>query len=154
MEKALHVAECSECELRDEATPEADLQLAFLYNTYGVIKMQHGETSAAESWFRQVKELRQRHLNDADVLVIGVTMNLVLLLLNQMRLNEAIATLAKCREAIALAKNIPVRLESGIDDLLAEAHLFSGNYDEAWNFIQRSIEMTRQSVPEESQGSG
>lgn len=153
MEKALNMARCAEQQLRGD-NAEAVLQRATLYNTYGVVALQHGDHDAAEKWFRQTKALRECHMSGAHVLVVGATLNLVLLLLNQMRAQEAIEELTQKREAINRDETLPVRYRSGVDDFLAEAHLFLGHYDTAWECLQRSIAMTRETVPLESQGSG
>ncbi|KAH6973791.1 hypothetical protein BKA56DRAFT_106799 [Ilyonectria sp. MPI-CAGE-AT-0026] len=153
MEKALNMAKCAEQQLRGD-NAETALQRAILYNTYGVVALQHGDFDAAETWFRKTKSLRECHLSSAHVLVVGVTLNLILLLLNQMRAQEAVEELTQKGEAIDQDETLPVRYRSDVDDFLAEAHLLLSHYDTAWECLQRSIAMTRETVPLESQGSG
>ncbi|KAF4447328.1 TPR-like protein [Fusarium austroafricanum] len=153
MDKALTLARCAEQQLKGNSA-ETTLQRASLYNTYGVVALQHGEFDAAETWFRETQTLRERHLTTSHALVVGVTLNLVLLLLNQMRPEDAVGELKKRDEEIKQDLTLPIRYRSGVDDFLAEAYLFLGHYDIAWECLQRSIAMTRETLPLESQGSG
>ncbi|KAJ8133572.1 hypothetical protein O1611_g62 [Lasiodiplodia mahajangana] len=139
MEKALVLARCAEQQVQGNGA-EADLQRGALYNTYGVVALQHGNHGEAETWFRRTKLLRERHMSNTHVLVI--------------RAQDVIDELTQMRKAIDENETLPIRDRSAVDDFLAEAHLFLGNYDTAWMHLQRSISMTRDSVPLESQGSG
>ena len=153
MKLAQSLAEDAE-PLCDAATDRGKVQLSYLYNTYGVVQLQHQNIDSAETWFKQVYDIRRRHLGDLDINTVAVRLNFILVLLDKKRYEEAMTDLNALRELLPSMPELPVRMASGVFDFLSVACFRSGDFDDAWSHIQTSIKMTEQSVPPISQGSG
>lgn len=153
MASAYSLAEHAE-PLCDPATKKGQVQLSYLYNTYGVVELQHHNLHLAENWFQKVYAIRKQHLGELDINTVAVRMNSVLVLLDQKRYHDAIQDLDRLRNLLPSMPDLPVRMSSGVYDYLGVACFRLGKPDEAWNHIQQSIEMTKETVPLFSQGSG
>lgn len=153
MAKALSLAQEAEI-LCDVNTKEGKKQLSYLYNTYGVVKLQHDDLSSAKQWFQRAYDIRKEHLGEFDVNTVAVKFNFVLVLLNEKRYTEAIDDLKPLRNLVLNKPDLPTRIASSVYDFLCIACMHLAKLDEAWDYIQISIDMTKDSVPLYSQGSG
>lgn len=138
----------------DSITEKGKVQLSYLYNTYGVIDMQHEDLESAKTWFQRAFHIRKEYLGECDVNTVAVKMNLVLVLLNEKRYTEARDELAPLMSQMSTMSQLPTRITSGVFDFLSIVSIQMGKFNEAWDYIQKSIDMTRDTVPHYSQGSG
>lgn len=153
MKSAQSLAEHAES-LCDPTTEKGQVQLSYLHNTYGVVRLQHRNLESAENWFRKVYDIRKKYLGETDINTVAVMLNFILVLLDQKRYHDAIGDLKPLRNLLPTMPDLPPRMASGVYDFLSIACFQLGRLDEAWEHIQQSIEMTRETVPPYSQGSG
>ena len=153
MKSAQSLAEHAES-LCDPTTKRGQVQLSYLQNTYGVVRLHHRDFESAENWFRRVYDIRKKYLGENDINTVAVKLNLILVLLDQKRYQDAIEDLKPLRSLLSTMSDVPPRMASGVYDFLSVACFRLGRLDEAWEHIRRSIDMTKDTVPLYSPGSG
>lgn len=154
MRKALGLAQDTEA-FCDAQTRDGLVKRSYLYNTYGVVKLQHQDNVAAGEWFQKAYQIRRQHLGETDANTVAVRGNLMLVLLGEERYSEIVDTLTPVRDLLTTAlSHIPIRMTSTIFDQLAMAFFYLGRYDEAWDHIQESVRLSKDTQPMYSQGSG
>lgn len=154
MRKAFDLAADTEAYC-DPQTRDGQVKLSYIYNTYGVVKLQHQDNVAAGQWFQKAYQIRRQHLGELDVNSVAARGNSMLVLLNQQRYNEIADTLTPVRDLLkTILSHLPIRMTCTIFDQLAMAFFFLGRYDEAWDHIQESVRLSKDTLPVYSQGSG
>lgn len=139
----------------DRQTRDGQLKLSYLHNTYGVVNLQHQDNVAAGEWFQKAYQIRRQYLGELDVNTVAVRGNFMLVLLNEQRYSEIVDTLTPARDLLTTTlSHLPTRMTCTIFDQLAMAFFFLGKYDEAWDHMQESIRLSKDTLPMYSQGSG
>ncbi len=154
MATALKMAQMAEsaCDL---TTNDGRLQVAYLYNTYGVVALQHKDDRAAWDWFQKCLDIRMEFPGETNVNTVAVRGNQMLVLLNEKRFAQVVETLLPFRNRLDTGMaHIPARVKTGMFDQLSMAYMGLGQLDEAWTHLQISMDMSKQSnLPMLSQGS-
>jgi hypothetical protein len=154
MATALSLAQLAEpfCDLN---TNEGRLQASYLYNTYGVISLQHKDDKAAWDWFQKCLDIRTEILGEYEVNTCAVRGNQTFVLLNEKKYEEVVQRLLPFRDrAFTTMADVPVRVKTPIFDQLAMAYLSLEQFDEAWTHLQISMDLSKQdNLPMHSQGS-
>ena len=139
-------------------TPEIEsyqVKLSYIFNTYGVVKLQHQDNDAAKEWFQRTYQIRKQYLGELDVNTVAVRGNIMMVLMNEHRYQEIVETLLPVRDLVpSTLSHLPIRLAATIFDQLAIAFMNLGRYDEAWQHMQKSVKMSKDTSGIYSQPSG
>lgn len=154
MAKALKLAQVVEsfCDLN---TNHGRLQVSYLYNTYGVVALQHKDDKAAWDWFQKCLDIRMELLGEYEVNTCAVRGNQTFVLLNEKRYDQVVQRLLPFRDrAFTVMADLPIRVKTPIFDQLAMAYMSLGQFDEAWTHLEVSMGLSKEdNLPMLSQGS-
>lgn len=140
--------------LCDIVTKQGAVNMSYIYNSYGVVEMQHENYIVARNWFDKVYEIRQEHLGSGDLNTVGPQLNILLILLYDGKYQEALDRLPLVEELFSKVPDPGDRLLSLIPEVRSTSYMHLGRLNEAWDELQVSIEMTKYRVKLYSQGSG
>lgn len=137
----------------DISTAQGQVDLSYIYNSYGIIGFQHNHIEESFNWFKKAHQLRVDNLPPTDENIYHVEMNMCFVLRAMRQYKEALIHLEKLVERVNQIPNATLRLRAGVISHKVPVYLSLGMSDEAESALNEALAM-KKSDPNWSRNSG
>lgn len=115
----------------DPTSKQGQVDLSYLYNSYGIIEFQHDRLEDAMVWFEKSHSLRKENLEPSDINVGHPMMNKAMVLRAMKRYDDALAMLHDLMLFVRTHGYSGTRLDMGAHSNSCPILIFLGRLDEA-----------------------
>ncbi|KAK7429920.1 hypothetical protein QQZ08_003542 [Neonectria magnoliae] len=109
-EEVSHFAES----LCDPSSTQGQIDLSYIYNSYGIIGFQHGKIEESLNWFEKARKLRVDNLAPTDENIAHVEMYMCFVLRALRRYEDTLVHLDQLAERVKKIPNATMRLRAGV----------------------------------------